>query len=210
MTYHVITPLARFENLKPIMNMLEPMNIHWHVITDDDLGFSFNFQKDWIHSYVCPNGGRAFWERCNNSINWFLETQNIESGDMYCFLNDDDGYEPDFFKKIETVRTDSRIIKDKSVLICSMERGHQIPPGLVHPKDHPTTKLWATPSYMRLGWVGIEQIIIKGSILRNYRLPLEICGDGMFICNVLRRHEPIYVPNANAWFNYFEPGRWNK
>ena len=210
MKYHVITPLARFENLKPLISMLQPMEIEWHVITDDDNGFSFNFTQNWIHSYVCPNSEKAFWERCNNSINWFLDTQKIEEEDMYCILNDDDGYEPSFFEKLKNIQACTHIKKDKNVLICSMEREHQIPAGLVWPKDHPATKLWATPSYMRIGWVGIEQIIVKGKIIKNYRLPLEVCGDGYFICKILSKHLPIYVPTANVYFNYFEPGRWNK
>ena len=53
--YHIITPLARYENLNKLITMLEPKNIQWHVITDNDSKFKLQFNRDWIHYYICQN-----------------------------------------------------------------------------------------------------------------------------------------------------------
>jgi hypothetical protein len=208
--YHIITPLARYENLNKLISTLETKNIEWHIITDDDAKFRLQFNQNWIHSYVCPNRENEFYERCNYAINWFLDTFGVVDEDMYCILNDDDSYEPEFFNKIsKELETSSVTDEYKDVLICSMERGNHTPENVVDVRKHPTYKLWATPSSMHVGGVGVEQIILKGKILKNYRLPLTSGGDGEFIINVLNNHKSFMVPYVNVWFNYFEPGRWS-
>jgi hypothetical protein len=209
--FHVITPLARFGNKTELMRMLENQGVIWHVITDDDAKETVEFSESWIKHHVCPNGGMEFWKRCNNSINWFIETQEIVPEDMYCFMNDDDGYEPQFFEKM---RTAIQQIKEKNmpsdVIVCSMERGHAIPDDVVPERRHPTTKLFAHPNFMQVGWVGVEQIYLSGRVLSENRLPIDVNGDGMMICDIVRRYPTSYVPEISAWFNYLEPGRWNK
>lgn len=209
--FHVITPLARFENVDPLRDMLKDQNVTWHVITDDDAKVKVEFTESWIKHYICPNQGMEFWKRCNNSINWFIETQEIIPGDIYCFMNDDDGYEPQFFSKMNSVV--DKISKDTTpceVLICSMERGHKIPDDVVPERRHPTSKLHAHPDFMRIGWVGVEQIFLSGRVLSENRLPLDVVGDGMMICDIVRRYPTAYIPGISVWFNYLEPGRWNK
>lgn len=208
--YHIITPLARYENLNKLITMLEPKNIQWHIITDDDSKFKLQFDQDWIHYYICPNKEKQFFERCNYSINWFLDNNELEPDDMYCILNDDDSYEEDFFSKIESTLLNIENSDIKNVVICSMERGHNIPDSAIGIRRHGTEKLWAHPDFMKLSSVGVEQIILKGKILTNYRIPLEPAGDGMFIVNVLQNNNAILMPDINILFNYFEPGRWNK
>jgi len=209
--FNVITPLSRYENLKYLIDFLEPLGITWHVITDSDVKFKVSFDQDWIKHYICPNKEVHFWERCNHAINWFLDLGVVQNNLMYCMLNDDDAYEPDFFKKIAKAKEIAEQSKTNTdVIICSMERGHKIPSTEVHPRMHPTTKLWAYPENMAIGSVGVEQIILSGEVISKYRLPLEPEGDGMFILEVLKHHPHIYVPQANVWFNYFEPERWVK
>ena len=65
-----------------------------------DSKFKLKFDQQWIHSYICPNKENEFFKRCNYAINWFLDNCPIVEEDMYCILNDDDGYEPEFFNKI--------------------------------------------------------------------------------------------------------------
>lgn len=209
--FHVITPLARFGNLPDLKNMLKDQSITWHVITDDDAKNVPEINEPWIKHYVCPNQGLEFWKRCNNSINWFIDTQEINSHDMYCFMNDDDGYEPNFFDKM---RAAVETIKEKNMpweaVVCSMERGHQVPADAIPERRHPTSKLIAAPEYMDIGRVGVEQIYLSGRVLSENRLPLEIVGDGMMICSIVRRYPTVFVPEISVWFNYLEPGRWNK
>lgn len=209
--FHVITPLARFENVSDLMSILQDQKITWHVITDDDAKQSVQFDQPWIKHYVCPNGGMEFWKRCNNSINWFIETQQINHEDMYCFMNDDDGYEPQFFEKMRHI---SKLIGEKGidcdVIICSMERGHNVPEGLPPERRHPTTRLVAHPDSMQVCHVGVEQIFMTGKVLSENRLPLHVVGDGMMITHIVRNYPTAYVPDIAVWFNYLEPGRWNK
>jgi FkbM family methyltransferase len=209
-TYHVITPLARYQNINKLINMLEDKNIQWHVITDNDSKFRLQFDQDWIHHYICPNKENKFFERCNYSINWFIDNYELDPDAMYCILNDDDAYEPEFFNKITyELKNESIDSEYKNVIICSMERGNNIPHDAVDIRRHPTHKLWATNESMEVGGVSIEQIILKGEILKNYRIPLMPAGDGDFILNVLNSNKCFMMPNINVWFNYFEPGRWN-
>jgi hypothetical protein len=204
--FNVITPLARFENINSLKEMLEHQNVVWHVITDDDSKETVEFTEDWIKHYVCPNKEFAFWERCNNSINWFIETQKINHDEFYCFMNDDDGYEPRFFDKMR-----SFVEKNSGeVIICSMERGHYIPDNAVPPRRHGTDTLIAHPHNMRIGQVGVEQIYLTGRILSENRLPLHVAGDGMMITEIVKKYPTIYFPELLVYFNYLEPGRWKK
>lgn len=206
--FHVITPLARFENVEKLINVLEPKNIQWHVLIDQ--GYSHDnikylTDKSWIKVYYCPNDGVVFYERCNKSINWFIETQQIIDNEMYCILNDDDAYEPEFFTKIK-----ASIQKTGSpIIITSMERGHAIPESAVGCRAHPPTKLWGYPENVRENAIGVEQIIIKGELLKKYRIPTAPSGDGMFIVKAVRENGAAFCSEADVWFNYFEPGRWN-
>jgi hypothetical protein len=200
--YNVITPLARFENLRKLVPMLEAQGIQWHVITDDDLPFTLCFRKEWIHHYVCPNRETTFFTRCNWAINWFLDSYPPELEQRYCILNDDDAYEPGFFEKIDQ--------HEGEVIIPSMERGNRTPAGVQAERAHGFTKLVAAPENMHIGGVSVEQIVVSGRFLRGARLPIHICGDGMMIEWFVKTHGAEYAPEANVWFNYYEPGRWDK
>jgi hypothetical protein len=202
MKYNIITPLSRVENIQNLIDVLEPKNVNWHIIIDDIAPFKLVFYQEWIKQYICPTQGNLFWERCNFSINWFLNTFPLNEDEMYCFLNDDDSYEPDFFEKLNKY--------DSNLIICSMMRGDQTPSSATGVRAHPTFKLHANPNNMCVGGVGIEQIVLSGKILKNYRLPIHGCGDGMFIEKICRENKATFAEEANVWFNYFEPGRWNK
>ena len=207
--FNIITPLARYQNINKLIDMLESKNIQWHVITDDDSKFKLQFDQDWIHYYTCPNKENQFFERCNYAINWFLDNFKIEEEEMYCVLNDDDAYEPEFFNKISNELKNNPMDDEyKNVVICSMERGSNIPENVIEVRKHPTYKLWATKDSMHVGGVGIEQILLKGKILKNYRIPLAPAGDGEFIVNILNNHKAFMIPSTSVWFNYFEEGRW--
>lgn len=209
--FNVITPLARFENVSPLKEMLENQNVVWHVITDDDAKQTVEFTESWVKHYVCPNKEHVFWERCNNSINWFIETQKINHDEFYCFMNDDDGYNLTFFENLRNYVKDIRSKNDfNEVIICSMERGHHIPESAVPPRRHSTEKLFAHPDYMRVGSVGVEQIFLTGRILLENRLPLDVAGDGMMISHIVRKYPTTYCPQLSVLFNYLEPGRWIK
>jgi hypothetical protein len=211
MIFNVITPLARYENIQDLINHLEPKNIKWHVITDNDSEHNFTVTKDWISHYVCPNEGQEFWVRCNNSINWFIENSKINDDEYYGILNDDDGYEALFFEKLKYVINLTNTSKSSNdLLICSMLRGHNTPVDAEPVRQHPTHPLIARPESMFVGGVGVEQFFVKGKILKNHRIPLTSCGDGELISELVKTYNATYLPDTYVWFNYFEPGRWNK
>lgn len=63
-TYHLLTPLNRYENLSRLIGMLEPMKVQWEVITDKSTPFRVSFEQDWIHHHVCEDSpGGEFWRR---------------------------------------------------------------------------------------------------------------------------------------------------
>lgn len=210
--FNVITSLARFDNAKILLKHLAPHRIVWHVIMDDDNGCSLKFDDQWVKTYLCPNKDTEFWARCHNALNWFLDTQEIKDNEMYCFMNDDDGYEPNFFQKIrETMAEVERENgSEPDVMIVSMKRGDNIPVVEPHRIAHHTTFLPAHPDNVRIGCIGLEQFIVRGKIIKNYRFPHDICADGMLIMKLFKENGAVFAPYINALFNYFEPGRWNK
>jgi SAM-dependent methyltransferase len=199
--YHVITPMARLENLPKLAGMLEPHRITWHVLIDEGTPLPDVGGRPWIDLVVVPNHEVAFYERCNHAINWFLDHSELIDGDRYCVLNDDDAYEPDFFEKVEKL--------DGDLIIVSMERGDRIPPNVSPDRAHGTSKIWARPENMAPGRVGVEQVVVSGRVLRTARLPLHVQGDGIMIEQLVKANVATYAPEANVWFNYFEPGRWD-
>lgn len=210
--FNVVTSLGRFDNAKKLIKHLAPQNIHWHVIMDDDNGCSLTFEDSWISTYICPNRAVEWWGRCHNSLSWFLATQKINDDEMYCFLNDDDGYEPGFFKKIAKTMEEQKKYRGKEpdVVIVSMMRGYTVP--VVEPARvaHSIEYLPAAPHNVCIGGIGLEQYIVRGKIIKNYRFSLDVCGDGMLAMEIYKNHGAVFAPHINVWFNYFEPGRWNR
>ena len=208
--FNIITPLARIENYQKQLEMLEPMGIKWHIITDKDKKISIpaRERRNWISFYVCPNIIGRFYERCNYSINWFLSLQLLIESEYYLILNDDDAYPSDFFAQLKLFIDEFE--KDVSCpIICSMLRGHQIPSDVAPERQHPTSALIAMVENLRVGKVGIEQLIARGDILKRYRIPMTVTGDGNMIVSICQRHGAIFLPNIFVLFNYFEPGRWD-
>lgn len=200
MNYHVITPLNRFQNYSRLRDLLAPQGVKWHIILDDDQPFRIAPKESWIDVSVVSNSQQRFFERCNQAINTWLDT-NLVDDDMYAILNDDDAYEPGFWDKIRAVEGEA--------LIPSMQRGNHTPSGVSPERAHGTNTLVASPENTKVGHIGVEQLIVSGRILKNCRLPLTIAGDGEMICYIAATNPVKYVPDAFVWFNYLEPGRWD-
>lgn len=198
--YHVLTPLHRIENARKLVVMLGHESIHWHVVSDLIEPFELRFKQNWVTNYCCDTHGDTFWARCNYSLNWMMDAMDWEDNDRYCFLNDDDGYEPGFFDKVDAA--------DGEVIAVSMLRGNKTPDGVEKERAHGTNELEAKPENMKVGFVGVEQLIVSGRILQKCRLPIHICGDGQMIEYITVTNPVTYLPEAKVWFNYFEPGRW--
>lgn len=200
--YHVITPLHRFENAAKMCAMLKDKQVYWHVILDDCEPFELRFKHKWVYHYISPTQGDTFWARCNFSINFAMDLMLWDDNARYCFLNDDDAVEPEFFDKIDRA--------DGEVIVVSMKRGHQTPAGVIAERAHGTDTLVAAPENLKVGFIGVEQMIVSGRILRKCRLPIHICGDGQMLEYIGANYPVTFLPEVYAWFNYFEPGRWNR
>ena len=126
-------------------------------------------------------------------------------------MNDDDGYEDEFFNKlIKSINHSNTNNQSNDLIICSMLRGNQIPNDVIPVRRHPTNTLYALPTNMKIGHVGLEQFIAKGKILKKHKIPLTTCGDGELIQKLTSEYDVLYLPELYVRFNYFEPGRWNK
>jgi hypothetical protein len=185
---------------------LKKHNIIWHIIIDADSDFELTEKEDWIKIYICPNEGVDFWVRCNNAVNWFINTHLQNYDEYYGILNDDDAYEDNFFEKIDSSIKNQ---KNSELLIVSMLRGHNIPKDAIPIRRHPTTTLLAEPKNMREGGVGVEQFFIKGGLLKKHKIPLTPSGDGQLIVELVSNYKPLYLPSCFVLFNSFEEGRWN-
>lgn len=211
MTINVITSLARPQNISDIINHLKDKNVILHIITDDDANFEVTFSESWVKHYVCPNKGSDFWVRCHSALNWFFENHISDDENYYCVMNDDDGYEDEFFNKlIKSINQSNTNNQSNDLIICSMLRGNQIPNDVIPVRRHPTNTLYALPTNMKIGHVGLEQFIAKGKILKKHKIPLTTCGDGELISKLTSEYNALYLPELYVKFNYFEPGRWNK
>lgn len=200
MRHHVITPLARIQNFTKLREMLINQQVQWHVITDVG-ATEIECDDPWIDTYRFKNPETTFWGRCNAAVNWYLDHKILNQRDRYCILNDDDAYEPDFFKKLANVGDE--------VVAVSMKRGNRTPGDAIPERAHGTNTLIADPSQMKVGYVGVEQLLVSGRILSKCRLPIHICGDGQMIEYIVATNPVFYMPDAFVWFNYFEPGRWD-
>lgn len=211
-TFRVVCPVARFENIPKIKNVLRHQDVFLHLVSDSDNPKSHEYKPDepWVEHHICEQGDRKlFWDRSNNALNWFLDNIPINPEDVYCFLNDDDAYEPHYFAKLKNII--DRYPYDIDVMITSMMRGDVVPESVVGTnRHHHNNTLVAHPIFMQPMKVGLEQIAVRGKIisLGNYRFPQYDCGDGIFITMITQQNHTLYVPQVFVWFNYFEPGRW--
>lgn len=206
-TYHVLSPFNRFENLRSLIDMLAGQRsprfeLRWHPIFDEDLPFAIHFPQSWITPGYCPPS-RPFWSMWADALNRYISSGPLHPEHRYCILNDDDAYEPEFFEKVDKVPGD--------ILIVGMKRGHHIPAGVIPERAHGTETLEARPEAMAVGHVGAEQMICSGRVFERYGFNNSIAADGERIVKIITEEKIVsYVPEASVWFNYYEPGRWDK
>lgn len=207
MRYHVITPFSRFENLKPMVEMLsdqmanqgqDKFTLDWSILLDNNLPFAVSVPAKWVTVFYFPPA-QPFWRAWSKHLNGFIKQGFIWPKDRYIILNDDDFAEPGFFAKLDK--------RAGEFLVCSMQRGQHVATG---GHNHPTDTLIASPENMNVGRVGCEQMIVSGQLFKTITFADHLCADGMAIVELSKRHPPVFVPEANVLFNYLEPGRWDK
>jgi hypothetical protein len=193
---HIITPFHRPQNASALIAHLEPMRVIWHPICDVHV----EFDAPWIVPlYVVLPPGRLILHQKHN---YWIETQPIVDSDWYGFMNDDDGYEPNVMDMVRSKTT-------SQVVVISMKRGDRTPPGTPPGSAHDIYTLRAAPEEMRVCYAGVEQLFVRGSVLRTLRFVDDNCGDGLMMEYVTRRFPTTYEPNYYALFNVLEAGRWD-
>ena len=199
MKFSVITPFKRYQNKNILTNHLRDFNIIWHPIIDDKDWVLWYSREDWIFPFVYKTEGLG-GNQGNIRINKFIET-GLEYETYYSFLCDDDFYEQDFFNKI------FKAMPTEDVIIVSMKRGDIFG----NHEGRPTYTLPAAPQNTREDMVGLEQLIIKGKILKNLRIDTnDSCADGRMIRKLKESGIPIkYLMDTFVLFNYLEKGRWS-
>ncbi len=186
---HIITPFVRPENFFALRDMI-PIGFDWIILPlpcgEPEPG--------------CSNG-------CYVKINRWIDTweRAIRDDDWFAFLCDDDGYPEGFWNKFV-----AWVDEASDVAIVSMERGERQVGSSYH--AHPTWPLIASACNMSRTRVGLEQMILRGSVLKTFRIKDDPVGDGM-LAESLVASEALrisYMPNLFVRFNWLEPGRYNK
>lgn len=136
---------------------------------------------------------------CYWKINQAIE-KKVQDNTYYSILMDDDAIEQSMMG----------IIPVKDITIVSMKRGNNIPPTVNPVNAHPTNTLIAHPSNMKVGHIGAEQMIIKGSLLKTLRFNEKSpYADGEMAEYLHKNFTDIdYQPDRYILFNYLEKGRY--
>lgn len=190
----ILTPFSRTENLIELGNSIKEAGAYWHLLSVEG-EFKLPPLGSWVtqHFFKPPADGHFIGHHlCNEFIELGLEPE-----DRYMVLTDDDGIEPGFFKKIEPYNDD--------IIVVSMQRSN-VP--TVGDGDCPFNTLVAHPRNLKVGSTGLEQIVIKGKVLQDYRLGSRYEADGDFIEKLWAERESSFqfVPEAMVYFDKLPPG----
>ncbi len=192
---HFITTFSRPENLNFYLNNLKDKNIIWHPIFHDDIKLQI---QEWIKPYYIKNLPPLTICYPNvYKINKFIKEEKIIDNDWYGFLNDDDWFEDNILKIADM---------EGDVIFCSMKRGHTVPGKAEY--QHGISTLIPF-SGVNIGEIGLEQIFIKGYILKQLQFENEEVFDGLMAVELQRKYIIKYETELYAYFNYLQPGRWN-
>ena len=119
-----------------------------------------------LRAEVVPPAG---WEPPYYKLNHFINHFPIQPQDYYSFLCDDDAYEPGFFSKLKPARP---------VVIVSMKRGYRTPAVTNPLQAHPIHSLAAAPENRRRCCIGLEQMVLRGDILKTVTFENSHTADG--------------------------------
>jgi len=190
---HIITPFSRKQNINFYLNLYSNPLVLWHPIYIGDFPFAEGRNVEALHVEDPPQGvDICYWK-----INKFIERGAIVNNDLYLFINDDDSIELPFYERVVALQGECFFV--------GMKRGMHQPPN-----GHPTSTLipfeGAAP-----GQIGLEQIIVRGSLLKTLRFREDNgMADGIMAVELQQKCKVIYIKDLFTLFNYLEPGRWDK
>jgi hypothetical protein len=188
--FNIITPFERYEYVEKVSEMLASQEIIWHVITDLNDYTHIDVTDGWINHYLWPSKRESccLWKKYQLARNWLLDqVLDIKDDEYYQFLYENDALEPGYY---DTVRIAVEDLDAEIIVTSSREwRGDVV----------------ATKEYK--GSWGLEQLILKGSLINkyNYRFPIGLRGDELFARVVTHSHPEkiIFVPDAHVWPNFY-------
>ena len=205
---HVVTAFSRFHLIDTIVRFYSSMNIIWHPIIFDSEASGVVFPDyKWIEPVIIPapvddlnvEAGSTGYDKKNA----FIQGADIVDNDYYCMLDDDDMVANGVFDEIRDM--------DDDVVFVSMKRGHHTPDDAIPQKRYSTETLIADPENVKVGAVSGQQFICKGRVFKKLYFDESIHYSDGSMAIWLKKNYPIsYEPDLFVWFNYFEPGRWDK
>jgi hypothetical protein len=195
MAYCVLTPFSRPQNVIELGDCLKRQGVQWHLLSVKgehvlpDLG-------SWVHQHHFDPPPPGFF------IGHWLVNQFVDNGvnddDYYVVLTDDDFTEEGFFRKLDVCTED--------IVIVSMQRSNK-PTGT--DAGCPFGTLIADPENLKVAYVGYEQLIIRGRVMKQYRCEAVYHADGLLIEKLWAEKMELFrfMPDAYVYFNYLPPGR---
>jgi hypothetical protein len=203
MRLQIITAMYRFDNFHELRETLigQGVDLRWTLLVENHERSRLQVDPNdsWIQ--VKEISFPPLYGFSHGDYKDLQYLRNGGSGDgEYCgFLNDDDSYEPGLLKAIAEQTT--------PVVVVSMLRGQQIPANAQI--RHPAYTLFADPGCMCGGGVGLEQFFFTGSVVREVGILSDPQPEYSLI-RLAQRGPTTYLRDRYVWFNYLEPGRWNR
>lgn len=192
---HVLTPFSRWWNLIELGDHLKKQGVHWHLLLDG--GVCLPDLGSWVRRHWFSPPPKDFFIG-HWMINEFLDHTEVVDDDLYHVLTDDDFTQEGFYDGVRQIEGD--------IIITSMYRSNK-PSGTN--SDCAFGTLIAAPENIGVGRVGLEQMLIRGSMLKNYRLTGEYHADGLLIEKLWAEHPGkfVFAPDLFVHFNKLPPGR---
>jgi len=189
---HIITPFSRNHLIDFLVEHLRQFNIIWHPICHENVPFP---NESWIvPMFVDISNLEPNQDICYSKLNQFLNCYDMLDDDYFMFMCDDDAYENKSLFEMIRRRNDD-------VIFVSMKRGNLQPYIQL---------LIAHPSMIQVDFCGLEQIIVKGKILRQHRfVQFASYADGLLNVEIFKAHGAVFEPDEFVLFNVNKPGWWS-
>jgi len=183
---HLVMPFSRYHLKDDLIAHYGPMGIMMHPIIYSSAQL-IRFNRAWVDEFVIL-GDEPVWppvDPCYAKINEFIAGHDFVDDDYYVVACDDDMFEDGVFDAIKKM--------DDDIVVISMKRA-----------DGWST-LNADPKSMKTGFVGCEQLFIKGHIFKTLQYnDKNNCADGEMAEALKRREDIRYEPLLFALWNYLD------
>lgn len=194
MKIHILTAFSRRRCKKFWEHKISGLNIIWHpIIHRKDIKFSGKNIEPFFVSELYRGVDIPYFK-----YNMYMISGKIINEDRYCFINDDDWVEDNFFNKIKNYNDE--------VLFVSMKRGYNKPKN-----SHPVSTINVSQEEDHKKY-GVEQYLPLGKICNQIRFRTDTMknNDGTMAEYLKNNFQCKYIPDLYIYFNYLEKGRWNK